>query len=66
MCAKARIRDEIPENDPVLKRQCRHSSNFRKAKATAFLMCLQCLKGLLLELLIRRAIQNARSAANYA
>ena len=39
---------ESPENDPALKRQCRHSSNFRKQKATAFLKCLWCLEGLLL------------------
>ena len=32
ICAKARIRDESPQNDPALKRQYRHSPNFRKAK----------------------------------
>ena len=40
VCAKTRIRDESPENDPTLKRQCRHSSNSRKPKAAAFLRCL--------------------------
>jgi hypothetical protein len=37
---------------PALKRQCRHSSNFRKRKATAFLKCLWCLEGLLLGVVI--------------
>ena len=39
MCAKTRIWDESPENDPALKRQCRYVSNFRKAEATAVLKC---------------------------
>jgi hypothetical protein len=34
------IRGESPENDPALKRQCRHSSNFEKRKAIAILKCL--------------------------
>jgi hypothetical protein len=43
-----------PENDPALKRQCRHSSNFRKGKAIAFLKCLWCSEGLVSGVVIGR------------
>jgi hypothetical protein len=40
ICAETWIRGESPENDPALKQQCRHSSNFQKGKAITFLKCL--------------------------
>ena len=70
--AKTRMRNKVLNE---LKQQCRHSSNFREADATAFLKCLYCLIGLLigptfeakhcLSIFYRKiTLQHARSAAN--